>query len=355
MSVAVVTGSGGLIGSEAAIHFAAMGLQVVGIDNDMRQQFFGVGASTEWNVERLGRKLGACYRHYAVDVRDRSAIEGIFRQLGEAVDVVIHTAAQPSHDWAAGDPYVDFAVNAVGTLVLLEAARRYCPAASFIFTSTNKVYGDAPNRLLYDELPKRFEIPDGDRYAIGIDESMAVDRSLHSVFGASKLAADVMVQEYGRYFGLNTVCFRGGTLTGSSHSPTELHGFLAYMLRCCVTRNAYTVYGYRGKQVRDVLDSRDVVRAFEAYFLAPTPAAVYNLGGGRLSNCSVLEAIELCEEVAKSKLEWQYSADCRTGDHIWWISDNGSFERDYPEWCVTYDVEEIAKEIYDVNRVRWSA
>jgi len=353
MSVAVITGSAGLIGSEAAAHFAGLGYTVVGIDNDMRRIFFGEEASTEWNLRRLERRLGSRYRHYAVDIRDGEALNGIFERFKKSITLVIHTAAQPSHDWAARDPQTDFAVNANGTLNVLEATKRSAPEAAFVFTSTNKVYGDTPNRLPLHEQDTRWEIDAGHTYVRGIREDMSVDQTLHSLFGASKLAADALVQEYARYFGLRTACFRGGCLTGPQHAGTELHGFLAYLMRCTMTGRPYTVYGYRGKQVRDNIHCADLVGALDAFSRAPRMGEVYNIGGGRVSNCSMLEAIGLSEEIAGRELSWQYSEGNRTGDHIWWITDNGRFSSHYPDWRVAYDVPAILREIYESNRDRW--
>jgi CDP-paratose 2-epimerase len=354
MSVAIVTGSAGLVGSESALHFGSLGLDVVGIDNDMRARFFGPEASTAWNVENLRRTLGRAYRHHDLDIRDRDGISDVFKRHGRSIAIVIHTAAQPSHDWAARDPMMDFDINAVGTLNVLEAARRASPESVFIFTSTNKVYGDTPNRLPFIETETRYEVDPDHEYANGIDETMSIDRSLHSLFGASKVAADVLVQEYGRYFDMRTVCFRGGTLTGQLHSATELHGFLGYVMRCTMTGTPYSVFGYKGKQVRDAIHSSDLVRAFAEFFKKPRAAEVYNIGGGRFSNCSVLEAIQLSQEIAHRELTWSYVDTPRAGDHIWWIGSNGRFESHYPDWHLEYDVPRILKEIHEANRERWS-
>jgi CDP-paratose 2-epimerase len=353
MSVAVITGSAGLIGSEAARHFAGLGLDVVGIDNDMRRQFFGADASTLPQRERLERELGARYRHVDADIRDDAAVDAVFERYGPAVALVIHTAGQPSHDWAARAPKTDFAVNALGTLHLLEATRRFAPDAVFLFTSTNKVYGDAPNRLPFVEWETRWEIDPAHPYAGGIPEDLSIDQSLHSVYGASKVAADVMVQEYGRYFGLATACFRCGCMTGPNHRGTQLHGFLAYLMKCTATGTPYTVFGYRGKQVRDNIHSADLIRAFDHFFRAPRRGEVYNLGGGRFSNCSIREAIALCEATAGRPLTWTYAEGNRTGDHIWWVSDNGKFAAHYPEWRLTYDVPRICREIFEANAAEW--
>jgi CDP-paratose 2-epimerase len=353
MTVALITGSAGLIGSEAAAHFAGLGLDVVGIDNDLRRHFFGDEASTRWQRRRLKRELGGRYRHCAADIRDGDFIDRLFKKYGKDVGLVIHTAAQPSHDWAARDPKMDFGVNAQGTLNLLEATRRFAPKAVFLFTSTNKVYGDTPNRLPLVEHPTRWEIDPAHPYDGGIAEDMSIDQTLHSLFGASKVAADVLVQEYGRYFGLATTVFRGGCLTGPRHSGTKLHGFLAYLMKCTATGTPYTVHGYHGKQVRDNIHSADLIRAFEYVWRAPRSGEVYNIGGSRFSNCSMLEAIRVCEEVAGRPLAWTYAEANRTGDHIWWISDVSKFRRHYPTWQLTYDVPAICREIYEANVERW--
>lgn len=353
MSVAVVTGSAGLIGSEAARSFVELGLEVVGIDNDMRAEFFGDEASTAWQRENLGRELGRSYTHVDVDIRDEEAIDRLLRWYGAAIEVVVHTAAQPSHDWAARAPKVDFGVNAVGTLNMLEATRQHAPEAVFLFTSTNKVYGDTPNRLPLVERETRWEIDPSHTYAGGIREDMSIDQTLHSLFGASKVAADIAVQEYGRYFGMKTACFRGGCLTGPGHSGTQLHGFLAYLMKCAATGTPYRVFGYKGKQVRDNIHSHDLIRAFHEFFKAPRSGAVYNIGGGRFSNCSMLEAIGYCEQITGRPLNWSYTESNRTGDHIWWVSDVRKFQQDYPNWSLTYDVPAILREIYQSQVERW--
>ncbi len=353
MSVAIITGSAGLIGSEAACYFAESGLEIVGIDNNMRQVFFGEDASTLWQRDRLKSTLGSRYHHYNSDIRDLENIYKIFKRYGRAVELVIHAAAQPSHDWAARQPQTDFSVNANGSLNLLEATRQYAPEAVFMFTSTNKVYGDAPNRLPLIETPTRWEIEPSHPYVNGIPEAMSIDQSLHSLFGASKVAADVLVQEYGRYFGLKTTCFRGGCLTGPNHSGTQLHGFLAYLMKCTATGRPYTIYGYKGKQVRDNVHSADLIRAMDETFKAPRIGEVYNMGGGRFSNCSMLEAIQICEEIAGRELNWSYTETNRIGDHIWYISDLAKFMGHYPTWKIQYDIRTILTEIYEQNRERW--
>jgi len=353
MSVAIITGSAGLIGSEAALYFGGMGMDVVGVDNDMRRVFFGEEASTAGNVQTLQARLGGRYAHHPLDIRDRGAMDALFARCGAAVSLVIHTAAQPSHDWAAREPFTDFDINAGGTLNVLEAVRQHCPEAVFIFTSTNKVYGDTPNRLPLIEEETRYEIAPGHPYESGIREDMAIDQCLHSLFGASKVAADVLVQEYGRYFGLQTACFRGGTLTGPQHAATQLHGFLAYLMRCLMTETPYTVFGYKGKQVRDAIHSNDLIRAFDAFSQAPRVAEVYNIGGGRFSNCSMQEAIEAGQRIAGKELRWTYQEQNRTGDHLWWIGDNGKFRQHYPGWKQEYNIQAILQEIYQANEDRW--
>lgn len=346
MSVALVTGSGGLIGAEAVRFLHGKGFDVVGVDNDMRRYFFGPEASTRWSVERLTRLPR--YAHVQADIRDQAAMDALFARHGQNIAAIVHTAAQPSHDWAAREPLTDFSINATGTLVLLEAARRHCPEAAFVFCSTNKVYGDTPNRLPLVELATRFECDPAHAYAArGIDETMSIDGCMHSVFGASKAAADVMVQEYGRYFGMNTVCLRGGCLTGSGHSGAELHGFLAYLVRCALSGAPYTVIGYKGKQVRDNIHSADLVNMIWHYIQAPRPGEVYNVGGGRHSNCSVLEAVAMAEEAAGREMNLAWREDNRAGDHIWWISDTTKFETHYPDWSRTYGIRDIVREIAD--------
>jgi CDP-paratose 2-epimerase len=354
MAIIVVTGSAGLIGSESVRFFVERGFQVIGIDNDMRAEFFGSDASTAWNRNRLQVECGDHYIHYHTDIRNQSEIEQIFETYGSELELVIHTAAQPSHDWAAKDPHMDFTVNANGTLVLLEATRRFAPDAVFIFTSTNKVYGDTPNALPLHEEALRWEIDPSHAYYVGIDETMSIDQTKHSLFGASKVAADILVQEYGRYFGMKTGVFRGGCLTGPSHSGTQLHGFLSYLMKCTMTDSPYKVFGYQGKQVRDNIHSFDLVNAFYHFYKEPRVAEVYNIGGGRFSNCSMIEAIDLCEKIAGKKLQWNYEETNRIGDHIWWISNIAKFQIHYPSWQLTYGIKEILQEIFVTNVERWA-
>ena len=351
MSVAIITGSAGLVGSESVRHFASLGLDVVGIDNDMRSSFFGAAASTRPMLDLLVRDVPG-YTHINADIRNFETIAKLFSRYGNAISLIVHTAAQPSHDWAARDPFTDFSINANGTLNLLEATRRYAPEAAFIFTSTNKVYGDRPNSLPLVELETRWEIVPGHEYENGISESMSIDDSTHSLFGVSKTAGDLLVQEYGRYFGMNTVAFRCGCLTGPNHSGAMLHGFLSYLVKCAVTGTHYTVFGYKGKQVRDNLHSTDLVRAFEAYWRNPSPGEIYNMGGGRVANCSMQEAILLTEQISGRKLAHSYDGMNRIGDHIWWISDLSKFQMMYPAWSVIHDVPSTLAEI--VEQQRWA-
>ncbi len=341
MKRVLITGSSGLIGSEAVTFFDGRGWEAHGIDNNMRREFFGPDGDTTWNLERL-RKLTAHFTHHELDIREREAI----LELGKVLrpDLLIHCAAQPSHDLAKDRPFDDFDVNAVGTLNLLEAARRFFPESPFIFMSTNKVYGDAPNELPLVELATRYDYADAACYD-GIDETCRVDASLHSLFGASKLAADMMVQEYGRYFDMPTVCFRGGCLTGPNHSGAELHGFLAYLARAIREGRTYRIYGYKGKQVRDNIHACDVCTAFLAFYEHPRVAAVYNLGGGRANSVSVLEAIARLEELIGRKLKVEYVEGNRVGDHICYISNLGRLKANYPGWDVTRPLEDILVEL----------
>lgn len=347
MNVALVTGSGGLIGGESVEFFADKFDLVVGIDNDMRAYFFGEGSSTAWNRNRLSEKFSN-YRHYSADIRNVEDLRKIFAEYNADIKLVVHTAAQPSHDWAAKEPFTDFTVNANGTLNLLELTRQYAPTAVFIFTSTNKVYGDTPNFLPLVELEERYEIDQNHPYfKNGIDENMSIDQCKHSLFGASKVAADVLVQEYGRYFGMNTVVFRGGCLTGPNHSGAMLHGFLAYLMKCAITGDHYTIFGYKGKQVRDNIHSYDLVNMFWHFYQNPKQGEVYNAGGGRFANCSMLEAIKLCEEITGKKMNFSYSETNRIGDHIWYISDLSKFKRDYPTWSWKYDLKATLAQMHE--------
>jgi len=355
MSVVIITGSAGLIGSESVAYFAERGHEIVGIDNDFRRRFFGDEASTDWNRRSLEARFPKQYTHFAADIRNAGAIDAIFERYQGKIGLIVHTAAQPSHDWAANDPQMDFTVNANGTLCVLEAARKFASTTPFIFTSTNKVYGDTPNFLPLQELETRWEIDPTHPFWDGIDESMSIDQSKHSLFGASKVAADVLVQEYGRYFAMPTAVFRGGCLTGPNHSGTKLHGFLAYLMKCTATGEPYTVFGYKGKQVRDNIHSFDLVAAFDEFAKAPRVGEVYNAGGTRYSNCSMAEAIPMCESIAGRELNWTYTDANRIGDHIWYISDMKKFKQHYPKWEQKHDLNGLLTEIYEKNAERWSA
>ncbi len=349
MKTAIITGSGGLVGSEAARYYLSKGYLVAGIDNDMRSEFFGQEASTKWQSARLAT-ISDNYLHFNIDIRDQQEVNKVFKKFNTDIALVVHTAAQPSHDWAAKDPIMDFTVNANGTSIMLEATRLYAPKATFIFTSTNKVYGDTPNKLPLIEKDTRWEISPEHPYAEhGIDESMSIDNTKHSLFGASKVAADVLVQEYGKYFGMNTGIFRGGCLTGPGHSGAELHGFLSYLMKCAITGKQYNIFGYKGKQVRDNIHSADLIAAFDAFHNKPRQGEVYNMGGSRFSNCSMQEAIAICEEITGNKMNTVYVDNNRIGDHIWWISSVEKFKSHYPDWKLTYDVPAILKEIYQAT------
>ena len=354
MSVAIVTGSSGLIGSETVEFLHDQGLDVIGVDNDMRSYFFGPEASTRWNEERLRDALPR-FRAVDLDIRDEDGVDALVRDVAGDLELIVHAAAQPSHDWAAREPKTDFTVNAVGTLNLLEATRLHAPEATFAFLSTNKVYGDAPNELPLVERERRWELDPSHPWAEhGFDESMRIDQSKHSLFGASKAGADVLVQEYGRYFGMSTGCFRGGCLTGPQHSGAELHGFLAYLVRCAVTGTPYTIFGYKGKQVRDNIHSHDLVSALWHFSRAPRPGAVYNIGGSRHANCSVLEAIDLIEELSGRSIDFTLSDEARQGDHIWWVSDVRRFQADYPDWSYEYDLTSMVEEIIEAATTRFA-
>lgn len=355
MSIAIVTGSAGLVGASAVALFAGKGLEVIGIDNDMRKVFFGAEASTAWNRDHLIRSISG-YRHYDLDIRDVAGIGEVFARFGKDISIILHAAAQPSHDWAARDPVTDFTVNSNGTLVLLEAMRRHCPEAVFLYMSTNKVYGDTPNRLPLIEEATRWSVASGHPYARhGIDESMSIDNSVHSLFGVSKAAADLLVQEYGRNFGFRTACFRGGCLTGPAHSGAQLHGFLAYLARCAVTGTPYTIFGYKGKQVRDQIHSHDVINAFWNFAQNPRPGEVYNLGGGKANAASVLECISMIEARSGTRPQLTYSDTNRIGDHICYYSDLRKLESHYPNWKLQYSLDEIVDEMVSAIKARQTA
>lgn len=345
MKICLITGSAGLIGSEAVDFFASKFDLIVGIDNNMRRYFFGEEASNEWNTNRL-IETHSNYRHFNIDIRDQTALRNVFETYQKDIALIIHTAAQPSHDWAAKEPFTDFTVNANGTLNLLEFTRLFCPESVFIFTSTNKVYGDNPNFLPLVELESRWEIDESHPYFRGIDEQMSLDNTKHSIFGVSKVAADVMTQEYGKYFDIKTGIFRGGCLTGPRHAGAQLHGFLSYLMKCAVAKQPYTVFGYKGKQVRDNIHGFDLVNMFWHFYQNPRTGEVYNAGGGRFANCSMQEAIAVCEEITGNKMPISYSDTNRSGDHIWYISDVGKFKSHYPEWNFKYDLHDTLSQIF---------
>ena len=342
----LVTGSSGLIGSEAVEHFDRQGHEVTGVDNNMRRLFFGPAGDTLWNLERLKRTTKR-FTYASVDIRDRALIEELFRM--QRFDLIVHCAGQPSHDKARDIPLLDFEVNALGTMNLLEATRQHSPEAVFVFLSTNKVYGDAPNEIPLIELAKRYEYARREDYD-GIDETCRIDRTLHSLFGASKAAADLVAQEYGRYFKMKVGVLRGGCLTGPGHAGVELHGFLSYLVRVTLSGDTYSVFGYKGKQVRDNIHSHDVVRAIEEFAASPRPGEVYNLGGGRENSISMLEAIERIEQMSGKQLRWRYVEEARRGDHICYITNLGKFKRDYPNWKITRGLDAILEEIIASRR-----
>jgi CDP-paratose 2-epimerase len=356
MSVAIITGSGGLIGSQAARHFSALGMHCVGIDNDMRGQLFGPDGSVQRNLDWLSLDLGGGYSHSPMDVRSRDGVDGLLRRYGRDVALVVHTAAQPAHDSA--DPLIDWDINATGTANVLEATRRWAPDAVVVVMSTIKVYGPHPNALRYVETETRYEI-DFDYDAVwcdGFDESMSIDGGAHSIFGASKTAADLFAQEYGHYLGLRTVIFRGGCLTGAAHAGTEAHGMLSYLMRCVATGREYRIFGYGGKQVRDQIHAHDVATAMEAVWSdPPEPGTVYNIGGGRGANVSILEALAIAEDITGRAAKVEQIDEPRRGDHRWWITDMAKFRDRYPNWEPTYDVPTMMREIYNVNADRWPA
>jgi len=343
MKTILITGCGGLIGREATEFFTNKGFRVIGIDNNMRSYFFGEDGSVESNINDLLKNSQVVY--YEADIRNYDVLESIYKEYSSDIECIVHTAAQPSHDWAAKEPFTDFSVNATATLNLLELTRLHCPKATFIFTSTNKVYGDNPNYLPLVELETRYELPSDHAYFGGINEYFSIDNTKHSLFGCSKVAADVYVQEYGRYFGLNTVVFRGGCLTGSKHRGAELHGFLNYLVKCAMEDRVYNLFGYKGKQVRDNIHSSDLVAAFYEVYKSPRSGEVYNIGGGRHSNCSILEAADIIKQHSGKIVNFNYIDNNRIGDHIWWISDVNRFKDHYPNWTHKYDIHDIMKEL----------
>src|SRR5271154_5558964 len=351
MKSILITGSSGLIGSQAVEHFDRQGYRVIGIDNNMRQQFFGPQGDTVWNLERL-KSSTSNFEHHDLDIRDREGVFALFKL--QRFDSILHCAAQPSHDKAREIPLVDFEVNAMGTANILEAMRQFCPEARLVFLSTNKVYGDAPNELPMNELPARYDYADPSDWE-GIAETCRIDRTTHSVFGASKVAADVLTQEYGRYFGLNVGVFRGGCLTGPNHSGVELHGFLSYVVKVALAGETYTVFGYKGKQVRDNIHSFDVVRAAEEFFINPRPGEVYNIGGGRENSISILEAFDRIEQITGKRVRWEYKDEARKGDHICYLSDLRKLREHFPGWRLTYNLERIIQELLKIEQKKVSS
>jgi CDP-paratose 2-epimerase len=343
----IITGSTGLIGSSTSEYFLKKNVKIIGIDNDLRSYFFGKIGSNKWKEKKL--KENKLYTHLNIDIRNKNKILDIFKKYSKKIKAIIHTAAQPSHDWAAKEPFTDFEVNALGTLNLLEGFRKYCPEASFLFTSTNKVYGDTPNLLPFEEKKFRYEIKNKHEYfKEGIDERMSLDHTTHSLFGVSKASADLLVQEYGRYFNLRTVCFRGGCLTGENHSGAKLHGFLSFLVKTIVNEKKYSIFGYKGKQVRDNINSLDVVKAFHQFIKKPRIGGnVYNLGGGRENSCSILEAINLIEKICNKKSNYKVLKQNRIGDHIWWISNNSKFKKDYPKWKIDISLKQSLEQMVE--------
>ena len=348
----IVTGSTGLIGSATCEYYLNKRINVLGIDNDLRSYFFGKEGSNKWKEKKL--KKNKNYKHLSVDIRNKNKIFEIFKKYKKKIKAIVHAAAQPSHDWAAKEPFTDFEINANGTLNLLEAFRLYCPKATFVFTSTNKVYGDRPNFLTLVEKKLRYEIKKNHKYyKKGIDEKMSLDQTTHSIFGASKLSADLLVQEYGRYFNLKTVSFRGGCLTGENHSGAMLHGFLSFLVKSIVHKKKYFIFGYKGKQVRDNIHSLDVVKAFDEFIKKPKSGGrVYNIGGGRQNSCSIIEAIKLIEKISKTKSKYKILKQNRIGDHLWWITDNSKFKKDYPNWKIEISLIKSLKQMvsFEMNK-----
>ena len=346
MSVAIITGSSGLVGSEAVKFFCEKGFDVIGIDNNLRKYFFGKDGSTLWIKKLLKDNYKNFYSHNT-DIRNVSSLEKIFKKYSKKISIIIHCAAQPSHDYGKNNPIIDFNVNATGTLNLLELTKKFCPNASFIFMSTNKVYGDNPNNLKIFESKNRWELKKNNKYYNGIDENFTIDNCIHSFFGVSKTYADLIVQEYGKNVGLNTVCFRGGCITGPNHSGAQLHGFLSYLVKSCISKKKYSIIGYKGKQVRDNLHSHDLISCFWEFFKKPKRGEIYNIGGGRYSNCSILEALDIVESQYKIKIKRKFIKLPRIGDHIWYISNTSKFKKDYPKWKQKYNTKKIIAELID--------
>ena len=346
MSLAIITGSSGLVGSESVNFFCDKGFDVIGIDNNLRQFFFGKDGSTLW-VKKSLQKRNRKFKHYNLDIRNYEGLKKLFNKHKNNISVIIHCAAQPSHDYAKKFPFLDYHVNATGTLNLLELTKIFCPNAPFIFMSTNKVYGDSPNKLKLLEKKTRWELKNKDKLFKGVDEGFSIDNSTHSFFGVSKIYADLIVQEYGKNIGLKTVCFRGGCITGPNHSGAKLHGFLSYLVKSCLINKKYTLIGYKGKQVRDNLHSVDLVNCFWEFFKKPRVGEVYNMGGGRFSNCSILEALDLVESLSNINIKRKIIEDPRVGDHIWYISNLSKFKKHYPKWKQKFNTKKIIKELVD--------
>ncbi len=349
MKICIVTGSNGLVGSESVNFFLKKSFKVIGIDNNLREYFFGKDGSTTWLKKQNIKKKN--FIHINADIRDKSKLTKIFQKYKSNIKVIIHAAAQPSHDWAIKEPHTDFTVNANGTLNLLELTRNFCNKARFIYVSTNKVYGDNPNKLPFVEKKNRYELKKNHSFYKGISEEMSIDNCTHSLFGVSKLAADLLVQEYGKNIGMNTVCFRAGCITGTNHSSAELHGFLSYLVKRSLKQKFYKIIGYKGKQVRDNIHAYDLVQCFWEYYKNPKKGEFYNIGGGRNSNCSVLEALSEVERIAKIKIKKQFQAKARTGDHQWWISDFSKFKKHYPKYKMKYTISKIINELINNEQI----
>lgn len=348
MSIVLITGSSGLVGSESVNFFSKKGFDVIGIDNNLRKFFFGNEASTIWLKNNLIKK-NKKYQHFSIDIRNYGALEKIYKKYKKNISLIIHCAAQPSHDYGKNHPIIDFNVNATGTLNLLELTKKYCDTAPFIFMSTNKVYGDNPNRLKLIEKKNRWELDAKHKYFKGIDEHFSIDDCTHSFFGVSKTYADLIVQEYGKNVGLKTVCFRGGCITGPNHSGAKLHGFLSFLVKQSLSEKKYTIIGYKGKQVRDNLHSSDLINCFWEFYKKPKKGVVYNIGGGRFSNCSIVEAIDKIQKLTKTKIKIQFLKENRVGDHIWYITNNNKFKKDYPNWKQKYNTNRIIRELIEEN------
>ena len=348
MSIVIITGSAGLVGSESVDFFCDKGFDVIGIDNNLRKFFFGKEGSTHWIKNKL-LKRNKNFKNLNLDIRNKSGVEKIFKKYKKNISLIIHCAAQPSHDYGKNFPEIDFNVNATGTLNLLEATKKHCPNSPFIFMSTNKVYGDNPNKLNIIEKKRRWELQSKDKYFKGIEENFSIDDCTHSFFGVSKTYADLIVQEYGKNIGLKTVCFRGGCITGPNHSGAKLHGFLSYLVKLTSDKKRYSIIGYKGKQVRDNLHSSDLVNCFWEFYKQPKKGEVYNIGGGRFSNCSIIEALNEVERQLKIKIKKKFISKNRVGDHIWYITNNNKFKKHYPKWKQKYNTKKIITELIESN------